>query len=92
MIVIGFILTIIALFSLFFCLISDTHSKWIGNVVGCICIVGVLILIIGVLVEINKPNQPTAMDVYRGKTTLEITYRDSIPIDSVVVFKDEFKK
>ena len=92
MIVIGFILTIIALFGLFFCLISDTHSKWIDNVVGCICIVGVLILITGVLVKINKPNQPTALDVYQGKTTLEITYRDSIFIDSVVVFKDEFKK
>ena len=35
---------------------------------------------------------PTAMDVYQGKTTLEITYRDSIPVDSIVVFKDEFKK
>lgn len=35
---------------------------------------------------------PTAMDVYQGKTTLEITYRDSIPVDSVVVFKEEFKK
>ena len=31
---------------------------------------------------------PTAMDVYQGKTTLEITYKDSIPTDSVVVFKD----
>lgn len=30
---------------------------------------------------------PSAIDVYRGKTTLEITYRDSIPVDSVVVFK-----
>ena len=37
-------------------------------------------------------NTPTTMDVYQGKTTLEITYRDSIPVDSVVVFKDEFKK
>lgn len=27
------------------------------------------------------------IDVYRGKTTLEITYRDSIAIDSVVVWK-----
>lgn len=35
---------------------------------------------------------PTAIDVYRGKTTLQITYEDSIPIDSVVVFKKEFKK
>jgi membrane associated rhomboid family serine protease len=33
--------------------------------------------------------EPTAMDVYQGKTTLEITYRDGIPIDSVVVFKDK---
>ena len=30
---------------------------------------------------------PTALDVYRGKTTLEITYRDSVAIDSVVVYK-----
>ena len=34
-------------------------------------------------------NEPTAMDVYRGRTTLEITYKDSIAIDSVVVFKDK---
>ena len=32
-------------------------------------------------------SKPTAIDVYRGKTTLEITYRDSIPVDSAVVFK-----
>ena len=32
-------------------------------------------------------NEPTALDVYRGKTTLEITYRDSVVIDSVVVYK-----
>lgn len=30
----------------------------------------------------------TPMDVYQGKTTLEITYKDGVPIDSVVVFKD----
>lgn len=35
---------------------------------------------------------PTAIDVYQGKTTLEITYRDSIPVDSVVVYKEEFRK
>ena len=28
-----------------------------------------------------------AIDVYRGKTTLEITYRDSVAIDSTVVYK-----
>jgi hypothetical protein len=25
--------------------------------------------------------------IYRGKTTLEITYRDSVAIDSTVVYK-----
>ena len=32
-------------------------------------------------------SSPQAIDVYRGITTLEITYKDSIPVDSVVVFK-----
>ena len=27
------------------------------------------------------------IDVYRGKTTLEITYRDSVAVDSIVVYK-----
>ena len=31
--------------------------------------------------------KPTAIDVYKNKTTLEITYRDGVPIDTVVVFK-----
>jgi hypothetical protein len=31
--------------------------------------------------------EPRSIDVYRGKTTLQITYQDSIPIDTVVVFK-----
>lgn len=35
----------------------------------------------------KQDNKPTALDVYRGKTTLEITYRDSVAIDSTVVYK-----
>lgn len=34
-----------------------------------------------------KCENPSAMDVYQGKTTLEITYRDGVAIDSCVVFK-----
>ena len=33
--------------------------------------------------------QPKAIDVYRGKTTLEITYKDRMPIDSTVVWKNK---
>ena len=32
-------------------------------------------------------HEPKAIYVYRGNTTLEITYRDSVAIDSIVVFK-----
>ena len=54
---------------------------------------GLLISFIGlavtaVIVGLYTPNHPpTAIDVYRGKTTLEITYRDSVAIDSTVVYK-----
>lgn len=46
------------------------------------------IIIIVSIIRINHTfSTPTALDVYRGKTTLQITYKDSIPVDSVVVFK-----
>ena len=32
--------------------------------------------------------KPSAIDVYRGKTTLEITYKDKVPVDSTVVWKN----
>jgi hypothetical protein len=35
----------------------------------------------------KQDNKPTALDVYQGKTTLEITYRDNMAIDSTVVYK-----
>lgn len=53
-------------------------------------IVGIIFSILISLYE-NR-NIPTALDVYQGKTTLQVTYRDSIPIDTIIVFKDEFKK
>ena len=48
-------------------------------ILGCVSICCVAIII----------NQPTAMDVYKGKTELQITYKETIPIDSVVVFKNK---
>ena len=32
--------------------------------------------------------KPRAIDVYKGKTTLEITYKDRVPIDTTVVWKN----
>ena len=34
-------------------------------------------------------NKPRAIDVYRGKTTLEITYKNRTPIDTTVVWKNK---
>lgn len=39
------------------------------------------------MMKIENP-KPAAIDVYRDKTTLEVTYRDSVAIDSTVVFKN----
>lgn len=59
------------------------------NRIGLALFVCIMLSVIsGALIAIKiDSSEPTAMDVYRGNTTLEITYRDSIPVDSVVVFK-----
>lgn len=44
-------------------------------------------LIIGGVGCIHICKYPSAIDVYRGKTTLQITYKDNIPTDTIVVFK-----
>ena len=31
--------------------------------------------------------EPRAIDVYKGNTILEITYKDEVPVDSTVVWK-----
>lgn len=55
-------------------------------------IVGVIIPFITVVVASdNISGEPSAMDVYQGKTTLEITYKNGVPVDSVVIFKDKEK-
>ena len=33
--------------------------------------------------------EPRAIDVYKGETTLRITYQDGVPIDSTVVWKNK---
>lgn len=55
------------------------------------CISSVVIIIFtciaSLITNLRLIEKPRAIDVYRGKTTLEITYKDNVPIDSVVVFK-----
>lgn len=64
-------------------LITDENAVfvWIGSLS-----LTVAVLMLTHILEVKRPI-PTALDVYRGKTTLEITYRDSVAIDSTVVYK-----
>ena len=39
--------------------------------------------------EIIEKPKPSALDVYRGNTELEITFVNGTPIDTVVVFQKE---
>lgn len=38
---------------------------------------------------ISYTTKPRAIDVYKGRTTLEITYKDKVPVDSTVVWKSK---
>ena len=51
---------------------------------------GCILIVIGSAMSISSfhDGEPSAMDVYQGKTTLEVTYKDGVPVDSVVVFKE----
>ena len=49
-------------------------------------VVGTILVCAGVILFVHD-DHPNAMDVYRGKTTIKITYKDGVPVDSVIVFK-----
>ena len=60
------------------------------NSYSIICLVLIIIIwCIDIYCVTVIGNQPTAIDVYKGKTELQITYKGTIPIDSVVVFKNK---
>lgn len=44
-------------------------------------------LIIGGVSCIHICKYPSAIDVYRGKTTLQVTYKNNVPIDTIVIYK-----
>lgn len=79
-------LGILGIIAIFIGVVTEVFDSDNGNwFIGCIVATALFIIII--IVGYNKSKEPTAIDVYRGNTTLEITYKDSIPIDTVVVFK-----
>lgn len=43
--------------------------------------------IIAMFLIFTHLSKPKPIDVYRGNTALEITYKDNVPVDSVVIWK-----
>ena len=57
-----------------------------GVVIGVVITMSVVLELCLISNIIEKPT-PSALDVYRGNTELEITSVNGVPIDTVVVFK-----
>ena len=52
-----------------------------------ICGLGLGIMLTGVVVGITYQEEPSAMDVYQGKTAVQYTVVDGMKVDSCVVYK-----
>lgn len=87
LIVIAIICLLMLLAVLIFYIIDIINNRYgpDGNFITIYSFIFSSIVLILLVFQLNKPN---AMDVYRGKTTLEITYKDNVPIDSTVVWKN----
>lgn len=53
-------------------------------VIGLVAFLSTIVIL---TLAVALKNEPKAIDVYRSKTTLVISYKDEVPIDSIVVWK-----
>ena len=51
--------------------------------------IALTLIIAGILniIIYHATETPSALDVYKGKTVLKITYEDKVPVDTVVIYK-----
>lgn len=85
-VILGIIIIILIILSITHFNMNRIEDFEIGEFVGIS--ITILIFIKAVLVvDIISIPKPSALDVYRGNTELEITSVNGIPIDTVVVFK-----
>ncbi len=82
LLIIGLILIILGVAEGIYSNVNPTPTLFVS--------IGFMLLLSGII-KLSDENKPSAMDVYKGKTTLEITYKDGVAVDSVVVFKDKEK-
>lgn len=66
---------------------DEKHGKFNDGITLGVFISILLFIEIALIVYIIDDPNPTAMDVYKGKTTLEYKVVDGVKVDSVVIFK-----
>lgn len=64
--------------------IEDKNCEFLDGVSSALISIAVFIILSSYL---NK-DEPKAIDVYNGKTKMSITYQDSIPIDTIIIYKE----
>ena len=80
MIILGIILLLLGFIVSIVIILKDQVDK--------LDLIGVYVAVmVGGTMMIRENNCPQAIDVYRGKTTLQITYKNNVPIDTTVVYK-----
>ena len=90
------ILSLAAIFDTidFFC--SDAEELTITAVLGffgrgVLIALGITVVILCIKMQKEGPT-PDAVDVYRGDAEVKIVYTDTIPTDTIVVWKDGCKR
>ena len=67
---------------------NSTEDYDIGIIIGGI-IATLMVIEVYLLADIIGEPKPSALDVYRGNTELEITSVNGTPIDTIVIFKEK---
>ena len=78
---------ILALIILGECISNRCEGSFYVGVFMGIGITILFVMEICLVHEIIERPKPSALDVYQNKTTLEIIYKDGVPVDSVVMWK-----
>ena len=86
-IIVGILICILIILS-FHISNNSTEDFDIGIIIGYFMAILVIIEVY-LLSNIKEKPTPSAIDVYRGNTELEITSVNGVPTDSVVVFKEK---
>lgn len=85
LVAIGIIL-IVLIIILVICIIT---KDWFNTIHGSIFVIACSVAEILIILELkNVQPEPTAIDVYRGLTELEITSVNGVSQDTIVVFKN----